>query len=69
MEINGIAHVILTTHDFPRARAFYAQLLPFLGLVPLVDVDGYYYCIGGRSRASALRFAARSRRLRCFLYR
>ena len=49
MEINGIAHIILTTADFARARAFYGRLLPFLGLLPLVDSDEYYYCIGGRT--------------------
>jgi catechol 2,3-dioxygenase-like lactoylglutathione lyase family enzyme len=49
VEINGIAHIILTTADFPRARAFYGKLLPFLGLLPLVDSDEYYYCIGGRT--------------------
>jgi catechol 2,3-dioxygenase-like lactoylglutathione lyase family enzyme len=49
VEINGIAHIILTTADFARARAFYGRLLPFLGLLPLVDSDAYYYCIGGRT--------------------
>lgn len=49
MEINGIAHVMLTTNDFPRARAFYARLLPFLGLSPLVDGEAMYYCIGART--------------------
>lgn len=49
MEINGIAHVMLTTNDFPRARRFYGQLLPFLGLTPLVDDERMYYCIGGRT--------------------
>ena len=48
-EINGIAHVCLTVSDFARARAFYGELLPALGLVPLIDTDGYYYCIGGRT--------------------
>ena len=37
MEINGMAHVILTVRDFPAARAFYGALLPFLGLTPVVD--------------------------------
>jgi catechol 2,3-dioxygenase-like lactoylglutathione lyase family enzyme len=27
MEINGVAHIMLTTNDFPRARAFYGRLL------------------------------------------
>ena len=49
MEINGMAHVILTVSDFPRARAFYGKLLPFLGLTPVVDFDGFFYCVGGRT--------------------
>ncbi|MBW2372627.1 MAG: VOC family protein [Deltaproteobacteria bacterium] len=49
MEINGIAHAMLTVADFPRARAFYGRLLPALGLKPLIDADGMYYCIGGRT--------------------
>jgi catechol 2,3-dioxygenase-like lactoylglutathione lyase family enzyme len=49
MEINGLAHVMLTVSDFPRARAFYGRLLPFLGLRPLIDGEGMYYCIGGRT--------------------
>jgi catechol 2,3-dioxygenase-like lactoylglutathione lyase family enzyme len=49
MEINGMAHVILTTGDFPRARKFYGELLPFLGLQCVVDSDVYYYCVGGRT--------------------
>lgn len=49
MEINGIAHITLTVADFAAARTFYGALLPALGLVPLIDADGYYYCIGGRT--------------------
>jgi catechol 2,3-dioxygenase-like lactoylglutathione lyase family enzyme len=49
MEINGMAHVILTVRDFPRARAFYGELLPFLGLTPVVDSPEYFYCVGGRT--------------------
>jgi catechol 2,3-dioxygenase-like lactoylglutathione lyase family enzyme len=49
MEINGVAHVFLTTGDFPRARAFYAKLLPFLGMKPVMDGDGFFYCVGGRT--------------------
>ena len=30
MEINGMAHVILTASNFERAREFYRKLLPFL---------------------------------------
>jgi catechol 2,3-dioxygenase-like lactoylglutathione lyase family enzyme len=49
VEINGMAHVMLTTADFPRARAFYARLLPLLGLRPVIDAEGWYYCVGGRT--------------------
>ena len=49
MEINGIAHLFVTTGDFARARAFYAQLLPFLGMKPVLDGEGFYYCVGGRT--------------------
>jgi catechol 2,3-dioxygenase-like lactoylglutathione lyase family enzyme len=49
MEINVIAHVMLTAGDFERSREFYREILPFLGLLPLIDTDGMYYCIGGRT--------------------
>jgi catechol 2,3-dioxygenase-like lactoylglutathione lyase family enzyme len=49
IEINGMAHVMLTTCDFPRAREFYGKLLPFLGLKPVIDTSEWYYCVGGRT--------------------
>jgi len=49
MEINGIAHTMLTVSDFARARAFYGALLPELGLKPVFDADGFFYCVGGRT--------------------
>ncbi|HEX4339646.1 MAG TPA: VOC family protein [Polyangiaceae bacterium] len=50
MNINGIAHIQLTVADFAAARAFYGALLPYLGLKPVLDVDGaYYYCVGART--------------------
>jgi catechol 2,3-dioxygenase-like lactoylglutathione lyase family enzyme len=49
VEINGIAHVNLTVSDFARSKPFYKQLLTFLGLVPVIDTDGYLYCVGGRT--------------------
>ncbi|HEY5071006.1 MAG TPA: VOC family protein [Caulobacteraceae bacterium] len=49
MEINGVAHVFVTAGDFARARAFYRQLLPFLGLKEVMDAAGTYYCVGGRT--------------------
>ena len=49
IEINGIAHVQLTVSNFEAAREFYAKLLPFLGLTPVMEFDGFYYCVGGRT--------------------
>jgi len=49
IEINGVAHVYITVQDFARCRPFYGALLPFLGMVCLVDTDQLYYCIGGRT--------------------
>ena len=49
MEINGIAHVILTVGDFAACRSFYGKLLPFLGLKPVFDSDTFFYCVGGRT--------------------
>jgi len=49
MEINGIAHTFVTSSDFARSREFYARLLPFLGMKPVMDFDGFYYCVGGRT--------------------
>ena len=49
MEVNGIAHVFLTASNFERSRAFYRQLLPFLGLKPVMDTETTYYCVGGRT--------------------
>jgi catechol 2,3-dioxygenase-like lactoylglutathione lyase family enzyme len=49
MEINGVAHVFLTVADFARARTFYSKLLPFMGMKPVMDVPGSYYCVGGRT--------------------
>jgi catechol 2,3-dioxygenase-like lactoylglutathione lyase family enzyme len=49
MEIKGIAHIALTVSNFSRARQFYGQLLPWLGLRPVLDIDNYFYCVGGKT--------------------
>jgi len=60
-----MAHVILTVGDFARARAFYGDLLPFLGLTAVIDSPEYYYCVGGRT-AVGLRPAPQERAGECF---
>lgn len=49
MEINGIAHVMLTVSRFEACRDFYRDLLAFLGLRPVIDTEGMLYCVGGRT--------------------
>lgn len=49
VEINGMAHVILTAGNYERSRAFYRALLPFLGMRAVMDTDFIYYCVGGRT--------------------
>jgi catechol 2,3-dioxygenase-like lactoylglutathione lyase family enzyme len=49
MEINGIAHVQLTVNDFAACGRFYARLLPFLGMKPVFEADGFLYYVGGRT--------------------
>ena len=49
MEINGIAHIQLSVADFKRSQEFYARLLAFLGLKPVMEFDGFYYCVGART--------------------
>jgi catechol 2,3-dioxygenase-like lactoylglutathione lyase family enzyme len=49
MEINGVAHTFITVGNFAAARAFYGQLLPFLGLTVVADSLNTFYCVGGRT--------------------
>jgi catechol 2,3-dioxygenase-like lactoylglutathione lyase family enzyme len=55
MEINGIAHVMLTVSDFEACLPFYDRLLPFLGLTPVLRTDEMLYCVGGRTAVGIVR--------------
>jgi catechol 2,3-dioxygenase-like lactoylglutathione lyase family enzyme len=68
MEINGIAHIQLTVGDFAAAREFYGKLLPHLGLKPVMDFDGFFYCVGARTGV-AISLADESRRGERFVQR
>ena len=61
MEINGIAHVMLTVGDFPRCLPFYEKLLAFLGLTPVLATDEMLYCVGGRTAFGIVRADERHR--------
>lgn len=49
MEINGMAHAILTVSNFSAARDFYGKLLPAMGMTPVCDTEKFFYCVGGRT--------------------
>ena len=55
MEINGMAHVMLTVSNFEACRPFYEKLLGFVGMKPVIDFDGMYYCVGGRTAVGIVR--------------
>lgn len=55
MEINGIAHVMLTVSDFDACLPFYEKLLVFLGLKPVLKSDGFLYCVGGRTAVGIMK--------------
>jgi len=55
MEINGVAHVMLTVSNFDACLPFYERLLTFLGLTPVIRADGMLYCVGGRTAIGIVR--------------
>ena len=61
MEINGIAHIMLTVSDFETCLPFYERLLEFLGMRPVFKMDGYLYCVGGRTAMGIMRADERHR--------
>ncbi len=58
IEVNGMAHVILTVSDWQKSRAFYAELLPFLGLKKVYDGNNFLYHVGGRTALGIQRCAS-----------
>ena len=61
MEINGIAHLMLTVSNFEACQPFYEKLLTFLGLKPVINADGMLYCVGGRTAVGIMRAEERYR--------
>jgi catechol 2,3-dioxygenase-like lactoylglutathione lyase family enzyme len=49
IEINGMAHVILTVSSFDECTQFYSELLPFFGMKKVFDGDDFCYHVGGRT--------------------
>ncbi len=69
VDINGIAHVMLTVSDFEKCKPFYAQLLGFFGMKPVIDFDGFLYCVGGRTAFGIQRAEEQHRHERFVQYR
>ena len=57
IEVNGMAHVILTVSQWEKSRAFYAELLPFLGMTKVYDGNNFLYHVGGRTAIGIQRCA------------
>jgi catechol 2,3-dioxygenase-like lactoylglutathione lyase family enzyme len=55
MEINGIAHVMLTVSNFEACLPFYEQMLGFLGLRQIIKNDDMLYYVGGRTAIGIMR--------------
>ena len=49
VEINGIAHVIMSVSNWDACRSFYEQLLPFFGMTRTFDGEDMMYFVGGRT--------------------
>jgi catechol 2,3-dioxygenase-like lactoylglutathione lyase family enzyme len=58
IEVNGMAHVILTVSQWDKAHAFYSELLPFLGLKKVYDGNNFLYHVGGRTAIGIQRSAS-----------
>jgi catechol 2,3-dioxygenase-like lactoylglutathione lyase family enzyme len=64
IEINGMAHVILTVSSWDKAHAFYGELLPFLGLKKVYDGNNFLYHVGGRTAVGIQRASVEHERER-----
>ena len=49
IEVNGMAHVILTVGQWEKACAFYGKLCPFLGMQQVFEGNNFLYHVGGRT--------------------
>ena len=57
IEINGIAHTILTVSQFEACADFYKAWLPFVGMKMVFDGDDFCYHVGGRTAIGVQRCA------------
>ena len=57
VEINGMAHVILSVSEWDACKTFYSRLLPFLGMTRTFDGEEMVYHVGGRTALGISRCA------------
>jgi catechol 2,3-dioxygenase-like lactoylglutathione lyase family enzyme len=57
IDINGVAHVILSVSEWEKCRRFYGALLPFFGLERVFDGEDFVYWVGGRTAVGINRCA------------
>jgi hypothetical protein len=51
IDINGMAHIILTVSQYDKAKAFYSKLMIAMGLECVFDGSNMTYFVGGRIRS------------------
>lgn len=49
IDINGMAHIVLTVRKWDEAKAFYGRLLPEMGMKKVFDGDAFFYHVGART--------------------
>ena len=49
ININGMAHVILTVSQFDKAKAFYSQIMPAFGMENVFSGGNMCYFVGART--------------------
>ena len=49
ININGMAHVVLTVSQFEVAKDFYSRLMPAMGLEKVFDSEKFCYFVGART--------------------
>ena len=49
VNINGLAHVILTVTEYKKSRQFYTRLLPAFGMTLVHDGPDFCYHVGART--------------------
>ena len=62
VEINGVAHVVLTVNRFADCVSFYDRLMPELGMQVVYRSDEFVYYVGGRTALAIRRGRSALRR-------